>query len=61
MIDSWLDISFALNNINRSMGQPDIYPFVISPVVKEKLGFVQSLLMDHAQRRAAAAPRAVCC
>lgn len=58
MIDSWLDISFALNNINRSMGQPDIYPFVISPVVKDKLGFVQNLLMDHAQRRAAvAAPR----
>jgi hypothetical protein len=50
MIDNWLDISFALNNINRSMGQPDIYPFVISPVVKEKLGFVQSLLKDHAHR-----------
>jgi hypothetical protein len=54
MIDNWLDISFALNNINRSMGQPDIYPFVISPVVKEKLGFVQSLLKDHAQRPCAA-------
>ena len=49
MIDNWLDISFALNNINRSMGQPDIYPFVISPVVKDKLGFVQNLLKAHAQ------------
>ena len=49
MIDNWLDISFALNNINRSMGQPDIYPFVISSIVKDKLGFVQKLLMEHAR------------
>lgn len=52
MVSNWLDISFALNNINRSMGHQDIYPFVISPVVKEKLGFVQKILKAHARRQA---------
>jgi hypothetical protein len=60
MIDSWLDISFALNNINRSMGQPDIYPFVISPVVKEKLSFVQTFYGSRPAPRRCRRARRVC-
>jgi hypothetical protein len=30
------------------MGQSDIYPFVLSPAVIEKLGFIRYLI--HAQR-----------
>ncbi len=26
VVDAWLPLAFALNNINRSMGQPDLYP-----------------------------------
>lgn len=35
-----VDLGIALNHINRSMGLPDIYPFVLTPKMREKLGFV---------------------
>jgi hypothetical protein len=44
IVDNWLPVSFAMNNINRCMGQPDLYPFVLSPAVIEKLGFVHRLV-----------------
>ena len=36
----WLPLTFALNSLNRSMGQPDPYPFIISPAVVGKLAFI---------------------
>jgi hypothetical protein len=36
----WLPLTFAMNSLNRSMGQPDPYPFIISPAVVEKLAFI---------------------
>ena len=44
LIDVWLPLTFAVNSMNRSMGQPDLYPFVISPKVVEKLGFMHDLV-----------------
>jgi len=44
IVDNWLPISFAMNSINRCMGQPDLYPFVLSPTVIGKLGFVHRLV-----------------
>jgi hypothetical protein len=44
----WLPLSLSLNSLNRSMGHPDFYPFVISPVVMEKLKFVHKLLWKKA-------------
>jgi hypothetical protein len=44
MIDSWLPIAFAVNSINRSMGQPDVYPFILSEAVINKLGFIHHLI-----------------
>ncbi|WP_193176471.1 zinc-binding metallopeptidase family protein [Oricola nitratireducens] len=32
-------LGIALNHVNRSMGLEDIYPFVLTPVIREKLGF----------------------
>ncbi|MCB1461162.1 MAG: putative zinc-binding metallopeptidase [Nitratireductor sp.] len=32
-------LGIALNHINRSMGLQDIYPFVLTPVIREKLSF----------------------
>ncbi len=39
----WVPLSVALNQINRSMGKADVYPFVIPPPVLDKLDFVASL------------------
>lgn len=49
----WLVLSEASNCINRCMGLPDLYPFVISPVAAEKLGFVHELLGKSAAERMA--------
>ena len=40
IIDGWLPLTFAVNSINRSMGLPDLYPFVLTPAVICKLTFV---------------------
>ncbi|AZO35678.1 hypothetical protein EJ072_15235 [Mesorhizobium sp. M2A.F.Ca.ET.046.03.2.1] len=40
----WLVLSEASNSINRCMGLPDLYPFVISEVSARKLAFVNDLL-----------------
>lgn len=32
-------VSIAVNHLNRSIGVPDIYPFVLNPTVREKLAF----------------------
>jgi len=48
----WLVLSEASNSINRCMGLPDLYPFVISPAAAEKLGFVNELLADAPARHA---------
>lgn len=39
----WIPLSTALNLVNRSMGAPDLYPFVLPPAVLDKLEFVASL------------------
>jgi hypothetical protein len=44
LIDAWLPIAFAVNSLNRSMGQSDLYPFVLAPTPIEKLGFVHQLI-----------------
>ena len=48
----WLVLSEASNSNNRCMGLPDLYPFVISPVAAEKLGFVHELLARGAAAKA---------
>lgn len=44
IIDNWIPLALLLNNLNRAMGQTDAYPFVLSPAVMEKLGFVNALV-----------------
>ncbi|HEX4636401.1 MAG TPA: putative zinc-binding peptidase [Rhizomicrobium sp.] len=48
LIDAWLPVEFATNNLNRSMGLADLYPFLLSPRVIEKLGFVHVLTHGRA-------------
>jgi hypothetical protein len=37
---AWIPLSTALNAVNRSMGKDDLYPFVLPPLVLDKLAFV---------------------
>ena len=44
IIDAWLPLTFAVNSLNRAMGNQDLYPFVLSPTVIGKLGFVHEVV-----------------
>ncbi len=44
LVDAWVPLTIALNGVNRSMGQPDLYPFVLSEPVVKKLGYVHDLI-----------------
>jgi hypothetical protein len=44
LVRAWVPVTVAVNAINRSMGQPDLYPFVLAPPVVEKLEFIRALL-----------------
>ena len=60
--ETWLPLTKGLNQINRSMGKPDLYPFVLGAPVIAKLAFVADLVSvpnqslnndaDDANRRA---------
>lgn len=39
----WVPLAIALNQINRSMGKEDLYPFVIPAPVLDKLDFVAAV------------------
>ena len=51
MLARWLVLSEASNSLNRCMGLPDLYPFVISPVTAQKLSFTHDLLAGQAETR----------
>ncbi|HVH02140.1 MAG TPA: putative zinc-binding peptidase [Amaricoccus sp.] len=48
LVEAWVPLTVALNSLNRSMGQPDVYPFALSPPAVEKLRFVHELVRDAA-------------
>jgi len=45
-LNYWLPLTRALNSLNRGMGLPDLYPFVLSAPVIEKLRFVQEVVQS---------------
>ncbi|MGC5256792.1 zinc-binding metallopeptidase family protein [Gordonia sp. DT218] len=45
LVEWWLPLTWALNQINRSMGHPDLYPFVLPERVLEKIRFVHNLVL----------------
>jgi hypothetical protein len=51
MLNAWLELITVLNELARSMGQPDFYPFVMSRPVVKKLHFIHLVARDT--RRAA--------
>ena len=46
LMGDWHTLTYALNAINRSMGQEDLYPFVLSPPVIDKLALVDTLIAE---------------
>ena len=52
LLKAWVPVTVAMNAINRSMGQPDLYPFVLSKPVEQKLGFVHRLIRSYAHEAA---------
>ncbi|MFN4088963.1 MAG: putative zinc-binding metallopeptidase [Alphaproteobacteria bacterium] len=46
LVAAWLPLTYAVNSLNRSMGQPDLYPFVLPPAVIGKLRFVHDLVIE---------------
>ena len=46
LLAQWIELSVALNALNRSMGMPDAYPFAISETVRDKLSLVHRAIRD---------------
>ena len=52
----WQRLSVAFNEINRSMGLHDLYPFTISPTIAEKLEFVHQMVVSRGKPSASIQP-----
>jgi hypothetical protein len=55
-LNAWLELITVLNELARSLGQPDFYPFVLSSAVVRKLHFVHLVVLsarEHAREEAA--------
>jgi len=48
LIERWVPLALTLNDINRSMGHGDFYPFVIPEVAVAKLAFVHRIVRSAA-------------
>lgn len=44
VIAAWVPLTVAINSVNRSLGQPDLYPFVLSETVNRKIDYVLKLI-----------------
>ena len=51
LIGAWFPLTNALNSLNRSMGLPDLYPFVLSGPAIAKLRFVHEIV-ENASKHA---------
>jgi hypothetical protein len=47
LLTAYIPLTFAINSINRGMGLPDLYPFVLSPPALAKLRFVHQLVISR--------------
>ena len=49
LLGDWLPLTYALNALNRSMGAEDLYPFVLTPPIVEKLSFVHHAVVGNSK------------
>jgi hypothetical protein len=45
-VNAWIELAGMLNELSRSMGQPDFYPFVLPPAVIAKLHFIHLVIQE---------------
>ena len=57
-LNGWVRLTNVLNELSRSMGQPDYYPFVLPHVAVGKLQFIHQVIARAARARPAAAASA---
>jgi len=58
LIADWFPVTYVLNNLNRGMGLPDAYPFVLSAAAIEKLRFVHDVIAAATRQPSASAESA---
>jgi len=46
----WHALRFLLNSLNRSMGLPDPYPFILSDLITSKLAFIHEWVQKTAKK-----------
>jgi hypothetical protein len=47
MIESWLSLTYVLNNLSRGLGLPDSYPFILSAPAIRKLRFIHTTIDEY--------------
>lgn len=47
LVNSWIQLTTVLNELARSMGQHDFYPFVMSRPVLKKMHFIQMVVKEN--------------
>lgn len=50
LLERWFALTHLLNNLNRGLGLPDAYPFVLSDAVTGKLRFIHETIGDSRTR-----------
>ena len=46
LVRAWLPLTYAVNDLNRSMGQPDLYHFVVRLLVLDKLRLLHDFVRE---------------
>jgi hypothetical protein len=54
-VNAWVELTNVLNEMSRSMGQPDFYPFVLPRAAVAKLQFIHCVVADAAHEAGRAA------
>src|SRR5690606_18546393 len=47
LLDDWVRLAIAMNALNRSMGMPDPYPFVLNGAVQMKLHYIHEVIVSE--------------
>ena len=47
MVNGWSELTVAFNQVTRSMGEPDFYPFILSMTAVRKLHFIHRLVQSQ--------------
>ena len=46
LVNSWIQLTTVINELARSMGQHDYYPFVMSRTVLRKMHFIHMIVRE---------------